>query len=113
MDSLPVHHFVKTKSNEWRERLVDVAAAEDPLHFRFVLSSSKTPASALLTQKRLSWLNLIEREKVKEIEIGGEMLALAVKLSQRITETNGISLLIDYGKDSYYNGNIKLLEIWN
>ena len=54
-DALPVHQFQRTDRG-WRERLVDVAADDSPLHLRLVLAPQATPASQLLVERRLAGL---------------------------------------------------------
>ena len=54
-DALPVHQFQRTDRG-WRERLVDVAADDSPLHLRLVLAPRATPASQLLVERRLAGL---------------------------------------------------------
>lgn len=68
MDALPVHQFQKTERG-WRERLVDVATDDSPLHLRLVLSPGPTPASHLLVDRRLRHLPADQRECSRMLEV--------------------------------------------
>lgn len=109
LDALPVHQFVKMEHG-WCERLIDTATADDPFHFRFVLSPKATPAFALLGRRRLSWMTPNEATKVSEMEVGGQMLATVVEVSQRVAKTNGAALLMDYGKDGLYEASVQAIR---
>lgn len=82
--------------------MIDIAPESDPLHFHFVLAPGVTPASAILPQKRISWLPNHEQTNITELEIGSEMLSFGISVSQRLEQVNGAALFIDYGQDHYY-----------
>ncbi|GMH33983.1 hypothetical protein BSKO_01817 [Bryopsis sp. KO-2023] len=109
MDALPVHQFAKTDQG-WCERLVDVAEADDPSHFRFVLSPKATPAFAILGSRRLAWMSDAEKAACKQMEVGGQMLVAVVDISKRVTETRGAALVIDYGKDGCYESSVQAIR---
>lgn len=87
--------------------MIDIAEDDTPLHFRFVKAPSITPAAAILPIKRLSWMPLSEQHSVTELEIGSDMLALAIRLTERLNHVNGAILFIDYGKNGYYRWSLQ------
>lgn len=109
LDALPVHQFVKMEQG-WCERLIDTTSPDDPGHFRLVLSPNATPAFALLGRRRLSWMTPEEAKEVSEMEVGGQMLATIVEISQRVAKSNGAALLIDYGKDGLYKASVQAIR---
>ena len=62
-DALPAHQFQRTNRG-WCERLVDAAPDDSPLHLALVLSPGPTPATELLSPRRLTLLAPAESESL-------------------------------------------------
>lgn len=108
-DALPAHQFVKTERG-WRERLIDVAPAESPLHFQMVLSPSPTPATVLLLPRRLEALSKEERDTVEEIEVSPQTMTTAEALAKRIAGQGGAALIVDYGQDGPFGSSLQAIK---
>jgi SAM-dependent MidA family methyltransferase len=89
---------------------VDVAPADSPHHLRLVLSPSATPAVRALLPRRLGALSPAERASVSAIEIGALAMAAAAELARRVAAHRGVALLIDYGRDAYYEASLRAIK---
>ncbi|XP_003743378.2 protein arginine methyltransferase NDUFAF7, mitochondrial [Galendromus occidentalis] len=87
LDALPVHKFQRTESG-WREILVDICESPDsPLHLKMVLTPSRSPATMLIP----------EGEERKHLEICPQAGVFVEHLAERLEESGGVSLIVDYG----------------
>jgi NADH dehydrogenase [ubiquinone] 1 alpha subcomplex assembly factor 7 len=91
-DVLPVHQFMKTKSNEWREVLVDIdtTAQNNEGDLRYVIAPGRTPA--------LTYCSLLD-ENVREGEVSPQALMIMDEISKRVREFGGAALIADYGEE--------------
>eukprot|EP00192_Tetraselmis_astigmatica_P004121 CAMPEP_0117682992 /NCGR_PEP_ID=MMETSP0804-20121206/20064_1 /TAXON_ID=1074897 /ORGANISM="Tetraselmis astigmatica, Strain CCMP880" /LENGTH=496 /DNA_ID=CAMNT_0005493359 /DNA_START=181 /DNA_END=1672 /DNA_ORIENTATION=+ len=105
LDALPVHQFQKSDRG-WVERLVDEASDDSPLHLRFVLSPTETPATRLLLERRLRFLGAAATQH-QELEISAMVMNLASGLATRVGREGGAALLIDYGQDAPYGTSLQ------
>lgn len=100
-DALPVHVFRRSEKGTWGEQLVDVVRGDElgkeneapGLHFRYVVSPSATPATAVYKDR------FLEREKESVVEVCADGIALAEELTTRVTKSGGAALVVDYGHD--------------
>jgi len=107
LDVLPVRHFKKTELG-WCEVLVDVdSTAEGEHHLRFVLSRGPTPAARVFTEGHPSWDKM--PEGLEYLEASPESWALAQKLAEWVSDTDGAALMVDYGHDGAapYGGSLR------
>lgn len=88
-DALPVHVFDRVNTKTWRERVV--IAGDKPGELKLGLSPVPTPALGLL-----QLIPPVEEHR-KVVEICPEGLILAQRLGERIKNTNGAALIVDYG----------------
>ena len=109
LDALPVHAFERTEEG-WRERLVDVASAEDnppnPNHtplvprLRQVLAPDVTPAVELFFPTTEDGNNTADTAPVGTVvEICPEAIFLIQDMAKLIEECGGVALMIDYGQE--------------
>lgn len=105
IDALPVHVFQMTEEG-WRERLIDVASAEDNKpelvsggdlvpRLRQVLAPNVTPAVELFLDSE-SYHNLPPGTVV---EVCPEAILLAQDMAKVLEDSQGVALIIDYGQD--------------
>lgn len=104
-DALPVHQFQRA-SVGWREKMIDVA--EDST-FRFVLSSTPTPASVFLA-KRCKWAAKEEIDKLNQIEVSPRAMELTESICKRIGSDGGGALIIDYGLDGVVSDSLQAIR---
>lgn len=105
-----MHQFEKTRAG-WRERLVDEASADSPLHLRLVLANRPTAASHLLVPERLEGLDPDVREAIASLEVCPQGMALAQTLAARLRRpSDGAALLIDYGRDGPYGASLQAIR---
>jgi NADH dehydrogenase [ubiquinone] 1 alpha subcomplex assembly factor 7 len=104
LDALPVHVFERTASG-WRERLIDVASAEDkPANtqeslvprLRQVMSPEVTPAVNLFLESNNAYDNV---PLGSVVEVCPEALLLVQDMAKVLEESQGVSLIIDYGQE--------------
>ena len=103
IDALPVHVFQMTEEG-WRERLIDVASAEDNKpepggelvpRLRQVLAPNATPAVELF----LSSENYHNLPLGTVVEVCPEGILLAQDMAKVLEDSQGVALIIDYGQD--------------
>ena len=84
-DALPVHQFI-VSNNGWRERLIDCGPHQREM-FRYVLSARRTPATALLDNKKTT---------ANKMEVCPSGLSLVHDITKRVTGAGGAALIIDF-----------------
>lgn len=90
-DALPIHKFQKIDGN-WQEILIDLDGNKEN-HFRFIASKSMTPMlNTFLARK---WIN--KDTLPNQFEYCAEAEQIIDELADRIDESGGISLIMDYG----------------
>jgi NADH dehydrogenase [ubiquinone] 1 alpha subcomplex assembly factor 7 len=102
VDALPVHVFQMTEEG-WRERLIDVASAEDKKpesgelmpRLRQVLAPNSTPAVELFLDSE-SYHNL---PMGTVVEICPEGIILVQDIAKVLDESQGVGLIVDYGQE--------------
>ena len=107
LDALPVHQFQKTEEG-WRERMIDVVSADDPIpkasddtpeltpRLRQVLAPNVTPAVELLLSNHDQYNHFPEGTV---IEICPDALFLVQDVAKVLEESQGAALIIDYGEE--------------
>jgi hypothetical protein len=106
LDCMPVRQFVRTDKG-WCEKMVDLAEADSPDHFRFVLSKGPTPAAKICLRKELI-PDLPDKPKEWEgIEVSPEAWLVAQEIAKRVYATKGAALLIDYGNDGHASDTLQ------
>lgn len=95
LDTMPTHQFRKTEQG-WREVMVDVEP-DDPLKFRFVLSSGSTPSMVLL--KAMDDVAVSR----SQLEVSPQCLLWLDEIASKISAGNSAALLIDYGPATIEN----------
>jgi len=109
LDALPVHQFQKTEDG-WRERMIDVVSAEEPVpktgderseqltpRLRQVLAPNVTPAVELLLSSSHDQYDHFPEGTV--IEICPDALFLVQDVAKVLEESQGAALIIDYGEE--------------
>lgn len=97
--------------------MVDVAEEEEegkgeegPLHFRRVLAPQPSPASHLLVERRLGWMDPGLRTAMQAIEIAPQAMFYAQELAQRVQRHRGAALVVDYGRDGPYEASLQAIK---
>lgn len=94
LDALPVHQFVK-RDGHWREILVDInhepSEASVDL-FRFVVSPVATPSLSYMMGQDVP-------SDVDCYEVCPDARVVIQRIAKRLSKTNGIALIADYGSD--------------
>ncbi|XP_076236488.1 protein arginine methyltransferase NDUFAF7, mitochondrial isoform X2 [Calliopsis andreniformis] len=85
-DALPIHKFQKTDKG-WNEILVDIIEGSNEEKFRYVLSSTPTPASLYISND----------EKRDHVEISPQSLRIVDYMARYLWEYGGFALICDYG----------------
>ena len=110
LDAMPIHQFVRKKSQgSWHEVVVDVGDTDEH-DFRLLLSPYDTFASKTVLPSRLRDLPKELSDSLDAIEISPACMGLATELAHRIQTHGGAALLIDYGQDAPYENSLVAIK---
>ena len=88
-DALPIHQFIRTDNNKWREILIDREGEENKL--RFIISSYKTKSLAAFS-------NFFLRSTADKIEVNPISMVITEQICKNLKDSGvGSCIVVDYG----------------